>query len=108
MIAAGAKKEEYRDVKPFYNNRFKKIAGGSMGCQNLSCDGCIMVNLLGCETIKYDVIAFHRGQGSRVIMLVEWKGLEYGYGNPNLGAPADRKVWIIKLGKILTPGIYTE
>ena len=31
-------------------------------------------------------------------MLIECKGISVGYGNPEWGAPADKEVFIIKLG----------
>ena len=100
MIASGVKDEEYREFKLFYNVRFKKNKIPTI-CSNITCDYCVYSN---CTTIKYDAVRFHRGQGSKITMLVKWKGLEYGFGNPRLGAPRDRKVWIIKLGKVLERG----
>lgn len=89
-IEAGVKPEEYREYKEFYFNRFFKTW---------------YRNLLGGVTFTghrhYDAVRFHRGQGSRTTMLVECKGITIGYGNPEWGAPTDRVVFIIKLGKRL-------
>ena len=49
----------------------------------------------------YDAVRFHRGQGSPVTMLVECLGISVGKGRPEWGAPEDKEVFIIKLGKRL-------
>lgn len=36
-------------------------------------------------------------------MLVEIKGIRIGRGNPERGAPTDRDVFILDLGKIIEP-----
>lgn len=75
MIASGVKREEYREVKPYYIKRLSK---------------------------HYDAVRFHRGQGSPVTMLVEIKSIWIGRGFPEWGAPGDRDVYIILLGRILS------
>ena len=52
------------------------------------------------EFRDYDAVCFHRGY-TNVTMLYEFKGTSIGYGNPAWGAPTDREVFIIKLGKRL-------
>jgi len=68
MIASGEKKEEYRNVKKqFYISRFLKDSDNS----------------LISEFRHYDVVRFHRGQGSPVTMLVECKGIHIGCELPH-------------------------
>lgn len=86
MIISGEKKEEYREVKEFYIKR--------------------LYNLYGTDSEShfkhYDVIRFHRGQGDRKTMLVEFKGIHIGYGkHPEWGAPPDKPVFIIELGDVI-------
>lgn len=69
MIASGEKKEEYREIKPYYENRFAKYA--------------------------YDVVVFHRGYTD---IVMEWKikRIKRGIGKPEWGAP-EYPVFIIEL-----------
>lgn len=69
MIASGEKLEEYREIKPFYENRFTKYS--------------------------YDTVRFHRGYTD---VVMEWKidSIKRGIGKPEWGAP-DYPVYIIKL-----------
>ncbi len=88
MIASGEKTEEYREIKDFYMNRLcKNYISGFSGFYF--------------TPKEYDAVRFHRGQGSKQTMLLEFKGLTKGFGNPEWGAPEDKEVFIIKLGKRL-------
>lgn len=97
-IEAGRKKEEYRADTPFYKARF--MAGYNKKNRTCShpCINCLFLHVEKCGALRYDAVRFHRGQGSKTTMLVEWKGLAFNFGNPDWGAPTDHKVWIIKLG----------
>lgn len=86
MIESGEKTEEYREIKDFYMNRL---------CQNYISGFCGFFF----TPKEYDAVRFHRGQGSKQTMLLEFKGLTVGFGKPEWGAPKDKEVFIIKLGK---------
>lgn len=99
MIASGKKKEEYREIKPFYMQRLLKYL-----YKYCHPDPVLIGHWE--QYIKYvfkhyDAVRFHRGQGSRVTMLVECLGITVGKGRTEWGAPEDKEVFIIKLGKIL-------
>ncbi len=49
---------------------------------------------------EFDAVCFHLGYTSTT-MTFEHKGMTLGYGNPDWGAPTDREVFRIKLGKRL-------
>jgi len=87
MIASGEKKEEYREFKTFYINRLidrdKETVGNPFAYKH------------------YDAVRFHRGQGGKVSMLVECKGIRIGRGKPDWGAP-EENVFIISLGEIIS------
>ncbi len=105
-IASGRKKEEYRELKPFYKTRLMDAYfKDELFCGGRNCNNC--KNRLGiqpwCYPIKYDAIRFHRGQGSPTTMLVEFKELRVGYGKTEWGAPDDHQVFIIRLGNIINP-----
>ena len=107
MIASGEKKEEYRDIRPYYANRL--LYGCSLGVKQYWEE--VFANAQTKDWFKpemwlrdygsryYDAVRFHRGQGSPVTMLFEYEGLAIGKGKPEWGAPEDKEVFIIKLGK---------
>ena len=77
MIASGAKKEEYREIKPYWNQRL--------------------------HTESFDVVAFRNGYGKHVpSVTVELLGIERGLGIVEWGAPEKTMVYILKLGRIIT------
>lgn len=69
LIESGEKKEEYREIKPFYEKKITKFA--------------------------YDRVRFHRGY-SDVTMEYKIKKIRRGIGKPEWGAPA-YPVFIIEL-----------
>lgn len=79
MIASGEKKEEYRE-----NKWTSRIIGKNANIYNLK--------------PKYKTVTFHRGYSSTT-MTFYIEGVYYNYGKPEWGAPKDKKVIIIKLGK---------
>jgi hypothetical protein len=75
MIASGKKKEEYREIKPYWNTRLK--------------DGL------------YDAIKFRNGyMPDSPEITVELKGITQGIGYPQWGAPT-YPVYILHLGKVI-------
>lgn len=73
MIARGEKKEEYRENTSYWMKRIGKL---------------------------HDAVCFHKGY-TNTTMTFAIEGKSYGYGNPEWGAPKDRKVLKIQLGKRL-------
>lgn len=103
-IESGRKKEEYRDIKPFYRKRImNKYHKDNVICNDRNCDICAfrMGRYPFCTPIHYDIVRFHRGQGSKTTMLFEIEDIRVGFGRIKWGAPKDKKVFIIKLGKQL-------
>ena len=75
MIASGEKREEYREMKPYWHKRLNK---------------------------KYDVIKFRNGYSKDApTVIVELKEVLSGLGIIEWGAPEETRVYILKLGKIL-------
>lgn len=72
LIKSGKKKEEYREIKPYYQQRFFKD-----------------------DKIKeFDFIIFRNGYGyNNPSIKVEWKGIEFGEFE-------GKKCFVIKLGKV--------
>lgn len=75
MIASGEKKEEYRQIKPYWERRL----------------------------IDNDAEAIHFRNGyskGAPAMIVQLKNIGVGLGNPHWGAPA-KPVYVLELGEIL-------
>lgn len=78
MIVAGVKKEEYREIKPYWIKRLR------------------------CTKKSYSKILFRNGyKPSDPTVLVEWNGLSTGLGIVEWGAPEGEEVFILKLGNVL-------
>ena len=110
MIERGIKKEEYREIKPYYIPRFfenrlsrETIAGPLLeelisnlrdieDVEQAACN-------FGLRLKDYDAVCFSYGYTERR-MTFEWKGLKIGRGRKEWGAPEDG-VFIIKLGNRL-------
>jgi len=90
MIEQGVKTAEYREVKPYYMRRLRCCA---IFPQSESCDGCAFGSCHGIESV-----CLHRGYTSTT-MTFKIRQICIGYGNPELGAPTDREVFIIRLGE---------
>lgn len=90
MIASGEKKEEYREVKQYWMKRLiEDVAEDEEG------DTCCHVFY-----VDYDRVCFHKGYTSTT-MTFAVESIDTGRGKPEWGAPADRDVFIIKLGERL-------
>lgn len=77
MIASGVKREEYREMKPYWNKRLLSK--------------------------KFDAVQFRNGYSpASPTMLVELKELQSGLGIIEWGAPEGKEVFILRLGKILS------
>ncbi len=109
MIASGVKKEEYRDITMLYCARFILKGDWIYLKQHFDYDEDKILNAVKSDTQRshmnirwqdYDEVCFHRGY-TNVTMSFEFKGTSIGYGNPDWGAPTDREVFKIKLGKRL-------
>ena len=108
MIASGEKKEEYREIKPYWVNRLLRIRRDFV-CDYDSYFDCICMmeketehalNALNAIYADYDYVCFHRGYTSTT-MTFTVEDIDIGKGNPEWGAPTDRPVFIIKLGERL-------
>ena len=78
MIESGVKTEEYRDIKPYWTKRLTVDNGPMMR--------------------DYTYVCFSYGYTERR-MTFEVENITIGRGKPEWGAPEDRDVFIIKLGK---------
>lgn len=75
LIISGDKKEEYREIKPFYDSRFKKYIDTK-------------------EVIVVTLINGYKKDSKRFDIKCT---VTVGRGNPNWGAPTDRDVYILEI-----------
>lgn len=98
MIESGEKREEYREIKPYWARRLCSI-----GTDGAFCDLCEehgINNDCNAHSDKgYTLVRFRYGYTKRTI-LFELKRISIGIGKPEWGAP-DYPVFCIKLGKII-------
>ena len=95
MIERGEKTEEYREIKDYY---LKRLVYRSEDMPPLEVKYMKKSDML-LFARTYNAVRFHRGQGGKQTMLFEYKGFKIGIGNPLWGAPENKEVFIIKLGK---------
>jgi hypothetical protein len=92
MISSGEKKEEYREIKEYWEKRL--ISNFNELEENGG--GLVFYN-------DFDQIQFRNGYAKNApTMTVECKGIEIGEGKPEWGAEIGKKYFVIKLGKILS------
>lgn len=113
MILRGEKPDEYREIKVSWVRRLmRSLDVDSVFCPEYWDEAATaMLN----DTIKeehfdiqfreFDAIEFYRGApyfGQELPrMLVECRGISTGFGRPELGAPETRRVFILKLGRLI-------
>ena len=102
MIESGIKKEEYREVKPYWIKRLCDEFYTDERCVTCIQDHCLeCLNRNGrrysCK--PFDVVRFSYGYTKKT-MDFEIKSILIGKGNSEWGAP-DKEVFIIKLGNRL-------
>lgn len=76
MIESGEKKEEYREIKPYWEKRLRK--------PNLS------------DFINYDTVTFHLGYTNRT-MSFKIKGIVIAEGKSEWGAEPGKEYFIIRI-----------
>lgn len=84
MILAGQKLEEYREIKPYYEIRFKNLWKGS---------------LIGYSARRK--IAFRNGYGKDAPEIIATVTLDIGEGKPEWGAEPGKNYYILKIQDIL-------
>lgn len=99
MIRAGVKKEEYREIKPYWISRL--FYDGFM--LDAPINSRICVNEYEWRyPKKYSFIEFKNGYGKNApTMMVEYKGLSKGNAVPEWSDNWQGEVFVIKLGKII-------
>lgn len=108
MILSGKKKEEYREIKQYWN---KRITGSYIydiiTREKVSDSSCYSVISQNADILRndwlpkqFDRIVFRKGY-SKDTITVECLGIEYGRGKTEWGAEKDKFYFVIKLGEII-------
>lgn len=98
MIERGEKREEYREIRSYWLNRLRDKARTCVDKKICRCKctrECWEIDRCGFE--PFDAVCFSYGYTKRR-MLWECKGITFGQGRPEWGAP-DYETFIIKFGK---------
>ena len=91
MIESGEKTEEYRETKQYWIKRI--LEGSTTKHPELT-----SIPRQISKQAKYERVCFHRGYTNRT-MIFEIKEVSIGIGKATWGAPVDKEVIIIKLGR---------
>lgn len=95
MILSGEKKEEYRELKPYWNKRIT-----TWECHTDR--GILTRGINSTKTVEFDTIAFRLGYSKNApTMVVECKGIMIGTPRPEWSGNMQGDHFIISLGKIL-------
>ena len=96
QIRTHKKLEEYRDIKPYYDLRFKrvfKVALNDAG-ELIGEDGAVVT-----ETAK-KWIGLKNGYSDRAPVLYVFASLKVGYGRTDWGAERGQKYYILKIHSV--------
>ncbi len=98
MILGGAKKEEYREAKPYYDARFKNLFGAIL----------VGGELLQGEDVPEEIrkdpaqeVIFRNGYATNAPDIRARCRLAYGEGRPELGAEPGKKYYILKIEEVI-------
>lgn len=106
MIERGEKREEYREIKPYW---IKRLVPCTNGCANGHSSEKHNQCVYTCQAVQGHMNGYFRGQRvspythvlfrygyTKKTMTFEIENVSIGYGDPAIGAPKDKKVFIIK------------
>lgn len=103
MILLGEKKEEYREIKPYYISRFIKWLGFSK-----SEEKTVAELLEEMESIEPIEIMFRNGYSADSPSFVAKCTIKIGAGKEEWGAEKDKQYFVLTIREILTNTIKQE
>ncbi len=96
MIASGEKKEEYREIKDYYDSRFLNAFGAI--CVG---DEVLHNDLTEADRVEWPVpIVFRNGYSAASRQIKAMCTLSIGTGKPEWGAEPGKKYYILHIKKI--------
>lgn len=109
MIASGEKKEEYREIKPYWISRLVDLLGYPAQWQineGYAFEWPVGSGLMHSmdKALQYDVVEFRNGYSKNAPkIIVEIKDIVQDYGKEEWGAEYNKPYFVIKLGNITSP-----
>lgn len=97
MILSGEKKEEYREIKPFW---FRRLYGK----RPIMKDTIVSQDFIGMEFINYPIVSFKNGYSKNApTIIIECNGIKIGKPISGLCEEGwmDKNLFVISLGKII-------
>ena len=96
MILSGEKKEEYREIKPYYETRFTRyflgdtslLVGGKKGTLN----EWLLTDIKFCKPVK-----FRNGYSTKSPYFIAKCQLTIGKGKPEWGADPGKEYYILRI-----------
>jgi len=111
MILSGEKKEEYREIKPYWAARFMMFPGEMYAdeidelCSDLNLQKETTEKILscfGCKLVKFDAIRFTIGYSKNApTFTIECNKIEIRKGKEDWGAERNKKYFVFNLGSLL-------
>lgn len=106
MILSGKKKDEYREIKPYWINRL--CHKGYLKYSKPTQEDLVIpyyegMNLFDAIKLDFGTVTFKNGYvADAPEIVVELKAIEIKEGNPDWGAVQGVKYFVLSLGKILS------
>ena len=102
MILSGEKKEEYREIKPYYTKRFSKVGLLMEEIAGFGRDECnnVIINFKPSTTDRTCQILFRNGYSSESPSFVAKLSVTIGEGNPDWGAEPGIKYYVLHIKEI--------
>ena len=107
MIKSGEKKEEYREIKPYYATRFQNVFGAVVMPRSVLRGDMAPILLQGnnvCSEIRkaaVQQVIFRNGYGSSVPAIVAECRLRIGKGKTEWGAEPGQLYFVLDIIKLL-------
>ena len=102
MIASGEKKEEYREIKPFWEKRLIDYKGLVRDFKEIAAKRVILgIYTDPCKEYPrgFEAVTFYLGYAKdRPAMTFEVESIQFGKGKPEWGAEPGKDYFVIKLG----------
>ena len=95
MIKVGEKKEEYREIKPYYDSRFKNIELPK-GITNCYINANLITGKIT-EIRDYKTIIFRNGYSSNSPSIKCRVKINKGYGKEEWGAEPNKLYYVLKI-----------
>jgi len=101
LILSGIKKQEYREIKPYFQSFFcNSYLSNANGCKHKNCQNC---GWLPKGFKKYKTITFSNGYSkNRRQFVIELLSIKIDTGKKEWGANPNQKYFVLQLGNIIS------